>query len=65
MDVQEQLMKKKKWKNEVTSYEWKAKNLKIIITRMKGWQLETFKESYDHKVKKGISIFKKNLVEKN
>ncbi len=56
---------KKKWKNEVTSYEWKAKNLKIIITRMKGWQLETFKESYDHKVKKGISIFKKNLVEKN
>ena len=56
---------KKKWKNEVTSYEWKAKNLKIIITRMKGWQLETFKESYDHKVKKGISIFKKNLEEKN
>ncbi len=56
---------KKKWKNEVTSYEWKAKNLEIIITRMKGWQLETFKESYDHKVKKGISIFKKNLVEKN
>ena len=56
---------KKKGKNEVTSYEWKAKNLKIIITRMKGWQLETFKESYDHKVKKGISIFKKSLVEKN
>ena len=60
MDVQ-----KKKWKNEDTSFEWKVENLKIIITRMKGWQLETFKESYDHKVKKGISIFKKNLVEKN
>ena len=56
---------KKKWKNEDTSFEWKVENLKIIITRMKGWQLETFKESYDHKVKKGISIFKKNLVEKN
>ena len=55
---------KKKWKNEVTSYEWKAKNLKIIITRMKGWQLETFKESYDHKKKQGISLYKKNLLEK-
>ena len=55
---------KKKWKNEVTSYEWKAKNLEIIITRMKGWQLDTFKESYNHKVKNGISLFKKNILEK-
>ena len=55
---------KKKWKNEVTSYEWKAKNLEIIITRMKGWQLDTFKESYNHKLKNGISLFKKNILEK-
>ena len=55
---------KKKWKNEVTSYEWKAKNLEIIITRMKGWQLETFKESYKHKINQGISIYKKKLLEK-
>ena len=31
---------------------------------MQGWQLETFKESYDHKKKQGISLFKKKLLEK-
>ena len=31
---------------------------------MQGWQLETFKESYDHKKNKGISLFKKNLWRK-
>ena len=56
---------KKLWKDDATTNEWKSENLKIIITRMKGWQLETFKESYKHKVKKGISLFKKNLLEKN
>tara|TARA_B100001121_G_C18187807_1_gene388729 strand:+ start:68 stop:331 length:264 start_codon:yes stop_codon:yes gene_type:complete len=56
---------KKLWKDDTTTNEWKSENLKIIITRMKGWQLETFKESYKHKVKKGISLFKKNLLEKN
>ena len=40
------------------------KNLEIIISRMKGWQLNTFKESYDNKIKEGISLFKKNLLEK-
>ena len=44
--------------------EWKKKNLEIIISRMKGWQLNTFKESYDNKIKEGISLFKKNLLEK-
>ena len=28
-------------------------------TRLKGWQLESFKESYNHKVNKGFSLFKK------
>ena len=42
---------KKKWKDEKTPNEWKENNLKIITTRMKGWQLDTFKESYNHKVK--------------
>ena len=64
MDVLEQ-MKKKLWKEENTSEEWKTKNLKQIITRMKGWQLETFKESYNYKRIQGISLFKKNLLEKN
>ena len=55
---------KKSWKDENTSNEWKLKNLEIIISRMKGWQLETFKESYQHKIDKGISLFKKKQMEK-
>ena len=55
---------KKFWKDENTKNEWKEQNLKIIITRMQGWQLETFKESYNHKKSSGISLFKKNLLEK-
>ena len=56
---------KKLWKIESTTNKWKSENLKIIITRMKGWQLETFKQSYNHKIKEGISLFKKNILEKN
>ena len=52
-----------KWKDTNTTDEWKEENLKIIITRMQGWQLETFKESYDYKKNKGISLFKKKLLE--
>ena len=54
---------KKFWKDEKITDDWKEENLKIIVTRMKGWQLETFKESYDHKKNKGISLFKKKLLE--
>ena len=32
------------WKDEKTTNEWKSKNLEDIISRMKGWQLNTFKE---------------------
>ena len=56
---------KKSWKDDNTSNEWKLKNLEIIISRMKGWQLETVKESYQHKIDKGISLFKKKQLEKN
>ena len=49
------------WKDEKTTSEWKSKNLEDIISRMKGWQLDTFNESYNHKVKEGISLFKKKL----
>ena len=55
---------KKFWKDENTADDWKEENLKIIVTRMKGWQLETFKKSYNHKLKQGISLYKKNLLEK-
>ena len=54
---------KKLWKDENVKDQWKEKNLKLIITRMQGWQLETFKESYEYKKNKGISLFKKNLLE--
>ena len=53
---------KKLWKDEAAKDQWKAENLKIIITRMQGWQLETFKESYEHKKNKGISLFKKDQL---
>ena len=54
---------KKLWKDENTKDEWKSKNLETITIRMEGWQLDTFKESYNHKVNNGISLFKKNLLE--
>ena len=53
------------WKEENTKNEWKEQNLKIIISRMQGWQLETFNVSYNHKKNYGISLFKKNLIKKN
>ena len=56
---------KKIWKDESTSNEWKNKNLNEILDRMQGWQLNTFKESYKHKLKKGISLYKVRLLKKN
>jgi len=50
---------KKNWKNENTTDEWKIENLQKIQKRLNGWQLESFKESYDNKKKEGISLFKK------
>ena len=55
---------KKQWKSEITTEEWKLENLKKIKSRMRGWQLNTFEESYNHKVKQGISLFKKKNLEK-
>ena len=54
---------KRNWKDENTPDEWKMNNLEEITSRMKGWQLETFKQSYDHKVRQGISLYKKSLLE--
>jgi len=50
---------KKNWKNEKTTNEWKKKNLIEIQKRLNGWQLISFKESYNYKCKNGISLFKK------
>ena len=56
---------KKIWKDISTTDEWKSENLKKIVLRMKGWQLNTFEESYKHKIKEGISLFKKNQLKNN
>ena len=55
---------KKKWKAADTSDQWKRNNLAEIQKRMDGWQLESFKESYEYKNKNGISLFKKKTNEK-
>tara|TARA_Y200000002_G_C22410217_1_gene549453 strand:+ start:50 stop:313 length:264 start_codon:yes stop_codon:yes gene_type:complete len=55
---------KKNWKNEKTTNDWKEKNLNIIKSRMQGWQLKTFEESYKYKINNGISLFKKQILKK-
>ena len=55
---------KKIWKGDNTNDKWKSKNLEVIIKRMEGWQLKTFQESYNHKKNYGLSLFKKNLLDK-
>ena len=56
---------KKIWKNENTSNEWKKNNLIEIQKRLNGWQLESFKESYQHKIDKGVSLYKSVKNSKN
>ena len=55
---------KKIWKDEKTSDDWKKENLNLIKTRMKGWQLDTFNKSYENKVSEGVSLYKKNNLQK-
>ena len=55
---------KKKWKDSNTTKEWKINNLKEIQSRLNGWQLESFKESYKHKIENGISLIKKKELSK-
>ena len=52
---------KKIWKLENTTDDWKSNNLEEIKKRLRGWQLDSFNESYQFKIKSGISLFKKNL----
>tara|TARA_B100001123_G_C14691697_1_gene781618 strand:- start:290 stop:550 length:261 start_codon:yes stop_codon:yes gene_type:complete len=52
------------WKNKETSTQWKKENIDNLLKRMSGWQLDTFKESYQCKIETGISIFKKNQFNK-
>ncbi len=54
-----------KWKDKNTDEEWKLENLKQIRSRMKGWQLQSFEESYKFKCENGISIEKKRKIVSN
>lgn len=54
-----------KWKDKNTDEEWKFENLKEIRSRMKGWQLQSFEESYKFKCENGISIEKKRKIVSN
>ena len=51
---------KRIWKDEKTSDEWKKNNLEQIQKRLNGWQLESFKESYQQKVKNRVALSKSN-----
>tara|TARA_B100001029_G_C14684710_1_gene246532 strand:- start:179 stop:427 length:249 start_codon:yes stop_codon:yes gene_type:complete len=53
---------KKIWKAQDTTDEWKRKSLIEIRKRLEGWQLESFEESYKHKIEKGISLLKKEML---
>jgi len=54
---------KKLWKSESANDTWKKENLVNIKMRLSGWQLESFEDSYQYKLKNGISLFKKNLID--
>ena len=52
------------WKDKKTTSTWKKNNLNLLIQRMSGWQLVTFRESYSNKIKTGLSLYKQNLAKK-
>ena len=56
---------KLRWKDKNSGDDWKLKNLIEIKSRMKGWQLQSFEESYRFKCENGISIEKKRKILSN
>ena len=53
---------KKTWKDENTTNEWKLSNIEELRSRLDGWQLEAFNESYKSKQDSGLSLIKKKLL---
>ena len=51
------------WKKPETNNDWKKENLKIIRERLSGWQKNAFDLSYQNKIKTGMSLIKKKLIE--
>ena len=56
---------KKIWKDDKTQVKWKKDNINLLMKRMSGWQLETFKQSYSNKIKTGLSLLKESLLKNN
>ena len=54
---------KKTWKDENTTNEWKLSNIEELRSRLDGWQLEAFNESYKSKQDSGLSLIKKKFLE--
>ena len=52
------------WKDENTTNEWKINNISELKNRLSGWQLSSFEESYDFKIKNGISLAKHKMMNK-
>ena len=52
------------WNNEDTSNEWKLNQITEIKSRLSGWQLSSFEESYNFKQKNGVSLLKHKLLNK-
>ena len=51
------------WKDKNTTDEWKTTNLIMIQKRMNTSMLKNFKESYEFKIKNGISLIKKKKLD--
>ena len=51
------------WKDKNTTDEWKTTNLIVIQKRMNTSVLKSFKESYEFKIKNGISLIKKKKLD--
>ena len=51
------------WKDKNTTDEWKTTNLIVIQKRMNTSMLKCFKESYEFKIKNGISLIKKKKLD--
>ena len=51
------------WKEKNTTDEWKTTNLNVIQKRMDKSMLKNFKESYEFKIKNGISLIKKKKLD--
>ena len=51
------------WKDKDTTNQWKLNNLKDIQSRMDEQTIKNFKESYEFKLKNGISLIKKKKLD--